>query len=451
VRRTSRYVALLLLAVCALVVAACGSSDDDKGATTASGGGSGDKVKISFLTHWAPETVRSFERVTAAFEARHPDVDVEIRAVPFADLLTTLRSQAGGDNGPTMASIYDLWLPELVRDGVLSRAPAANAAEVRREWPANLAAAASVGGDTYGYPNEVDLYALNYNKALFRAAGISAPPRTWDELIADAKRLTKKDGDRITQQGFGLISSWAAGTVHPFTSLLYSNGGELIVDGRAALDSPQAGETFDLVDQLANKEKVASAQMSTADANTTGPYLENFVSGKTAMIIMANWWESALKSGMKDNYKDIATAPVPVGPSGDASHSISYSWMTVVNAKAEPAAQKAAWDFLAWLNGPTSGPHGASAMGDILVSMGILPSRSSDVAAFKDQLNSPFLAGYVAGLPDARPYPVVLGGQEFTEALQQHIEAIEFGKESAADAQKAAQADATSILARAAK
>jgi len=154
---------------------------------------------------------------------------------------------------------------------------------------------------------------------------------------------------------------------------------------------------------------------------------------------------------MKENYKDIATAPVPVGPSGDASHSISYSWMTVVNAKAEPAAQKAAWDFLAWLNGPTSGPHGASAMGDILISMGILPSRSSDVAAFKDQLNTPFLAGYVAGLPEARPYPVVLGGQEFTEALQQHIEAIEFGKESAAEAQKAAQADAVSILTRAAK
>jgi len=125
--------------------------------------------------------------------------------------------------------------------------------------------------------------------------------------------------------------------------------------------------------------------------------------------------------------------------------------MTVVNAKADPAAQKAAWDFLAWLNGPTSGPHGASAMGDILMSMGILPSRNSDVAAFKDQLNSPFLSAYVAGLPEARPYPVVLGGQEFTEALQQHVEAIEFGKESAAEAQKAAQADAVSILTRAAK
>ena len=52
------------------------------------------------------------------------------------------------------------------------------------------------------------------------------------------------------------------------------------------------------------------------------------------MIIMANWWESALKGGMGDKFADIATAPIPVGPSGDKPRSISYSWMTVVNAKA---------------------------------------------------------------------------------------------------------------------
>ena len=35
------------------------------------------------------------------------------------------------------------------------------------------------------------------------------------------------------------------------------------------------------------------------------------------MIIMANWWEWALKAGMGDKFANIATAPIPVGPSGD--------------------------------------------------------------------------------------------------------------------------------------
>ena len=128
--------------------------------------------------------------------------------------------------------------------------------------------------------------------------------------------------------------------------------------------------------------------MATADANTTGPFLDNFVSGKTGMIIMANWWESALKGGMGDKFANIATAPIPVGPSGDKPRSISYSWMTVVNADAGEAEQKAAWDFLTWLNSPKSGQNGGSAMAGILMSMGILPSRSSDVDAYKDKLGS---------------------------------------------------------------
>jgi multiple sugar transport system substrate-binding protein len=404
-------------------------------------------VNISYLTHWAPETVALLEQAAKDYAKDHPDVAVTVRAVPFGDLLTTLRSQGGGADGATIAGIYDLWLPELARDKLVAPAPEPVAAGVKEAWPAGVVSAASVGGTVYGIPNEIDVYALNYNKALFVEAGIAAPPKTWDELKDAATKLTKKDAG---QQGFGMINSWAAGVVHPFSSLLVSNGGELVVDGKPALDSKQAGETFQLYEDLI-KAGVTDPAMATADANTTGPFLDNFVSGKTGMLIMANWWESALKAGMGEKFSDIATAPIPVGPSGDKPRSISYSWMTVVNAGAGEAQQKAAWDFLAWLNSPESGPNGASAMANILMSMGILPSRTSDVEAFRDKLGSEFLAGYVSVLADAKPFPVVLGGQEFSESLQQTIEALQYGQVSAKEAQANAQADAVSILERAAK
>ena len=122
--------------------------------------------------------------------------------------------------------------------------------------------------------------------------------------------------------------------------------------------------------------------------------------------------------------------------------------MTVVNAKASDAEQKAAWDFLSWLNGPKSGPNGGSAMGDILVSMGILPSRTSDSAAFADKLSDPFLKAYIDEVPDAKPFPVVLGGQEVSESLQQTLEAVQFGKVSGADAATNAQPDAAASLSK---
>ncbi|EHK52439.1 extracellular solute-binding protein [Allomesorhizobium alhagi] len=404
-------------------------------------------VNISYLTHWAPETVALLENAAKEYAKTNPDVAVTVRAVPFGDLLTTLRSQGGDSEGATIAGIYDLWLPELARDKLVAPAPDAVASEVKGAWPAGIVSAASVGGTLYGIPNEIDVYALNYNKALFSEGGISAPPKTWDELKDAAAKLTKKDAG---QQGFGMINSWAAGVVHPFSSLLVSNGGDLVVDGKPALDSKAAGETFQLYEDLITAG-VTDPAMGTADANTTGPFLDNFVSGKTGMIIMANWWESALKAGMGEKFSDIGTAPIPVGPSGDKPRSISYSWMTVVNAGAGEAEQKAAWDFLAWLNSPESGPKGASAMADILMSMGILPSRSSDVEALKDRLGSDFLSGYVSVLADAKPFPVVLGGQEFSESLQQTIEALQYGQVSAKEAQANAQADAVSILERAAQ
>ena len=400
---------------------------------------------VSFLTHWAPETVAKLEAAAATYSQNHPNTKITVRAVPFGDLLTTLRTSSGGADGATIAGIYDAWLPDLSRDQLVATVPDAIAADTKANWPEGVIGAASIDGTLYGIPNEIDVYALNYNKRLFAEAGIAEAPKTWNEFLAAAEKLTDKSKG---QQGFGMINSWAAGVLHPFSSLLVSNGGDLVVDGRPVLDTQEAKEAFELYEALI-KNGYSDPAMATADANTTGPFLDNFVSGKTGMIIMANWWESALKAGMGDAFADVATAPIPVGPSGDVARSISYSWMTVVNAKATADEQAAAWDFLAWLNGPQSGPDGASAMGDILMSMGILPSRTSDVTAFADRLASdPFLAGYTETLGNAKPFPVVLGGQEFSEALQKTLEAMQFGQLSAAEAQATAQADAVEILER---
>lgn len=405
-------------------------------------------AEISFLTHWSPDTVAMLDAAIVKYGETNKDDTITVRAVPFGDLLTTLRTSGGGAGGATIAGIYDAWLPDLAKDKLVAPVPAEMATAVAANWPAGVVSAATAGGSLYGIPNEIDVYALNYNKRLFAAAGITEPPKTWEEFLADAEKLTDKSKG---QQGFGLINSWAAGVLHPFASLLVSNGGDLVIDGKPVLDSKQAKETLELYEKLITSG-FSDPAMATADANTTGPFLDNFVSGKTGMIIMANWWESALKAGMGDAFADIATAPIPVGPSGDKAHSISYSWMTVVNAQASAEEQAAAWSFLDWLNGPESGPDGASAMGEILMSMGILPSRTSDATAFGTRLSGDaFLAGYTGPLPDAKPFPVVLGGQEFSESLQQTLEALQFGQVTAAEAQTNAQTDAVEILERNAK
>ena len=443
--RWKRPVAAFAVGTVALALTACSSG----GGTTPSGtSGAATPEEITFLTHWGPDQVTQLEAAAAAFHKTEPTITVKVQAVPFANLLSTLRTQGGSGSGPTIASIYDLWLPELVRDGVAAPAPTDVSTEVTSGWSANIVEAASKDAKVYGFPNEVDLYALNYNKRLFKDAGITAPPTTFAELETDAKALTDKAAG---QQGFGVITNWASGAVHPFLSLAASNGGHLLdSSGKAALTDPKVVAVADLYKKMLADGSI-DPNMSAANANTTGPFLDNFANGKTGMIIMANWWQSALKSAMGDKYSDVATAPIPVGPDGTTSSSISYSWLTMVNANADKGKQDAAWKFLTYLNGPDSGKAGSSAMGDILMGMGILPSRTSDLSAHEAELSDPFLATYVAELPHATPFPTVIGGAAASEALQKHIEALIFGQESPQAAMDAAASEVNSALTAAGK
>lgn len=204
--------------------------------------------------------------------------------------------------------------------------------------------------------------------------------------------------------------------------------------------------TTNLYYQLIFQDKTTDPAMNQANASTTGPYLDNFANGKTAMIIMANWWESDLQAAMGSKFADVGTAPIPVGPNGNQSHSVSYSWSTVVNTHATQAEQDAAWQFLKWLNGPQSGQNGSSAMGDILMGMGILPSRTSDLQVHQSQLNSPFISTYVSELPQSIPFPTVLGGDELTTSLQKSIESVMFGQNSSQQAMSQAQSNVSQIL-----
>lgn len=432
--KTSTMRTVAVSAALAMVAVGCGGGGED---------GTPAATKISFLTHWGPDQVKALEAAAQAFQKRNQGVTVDIRAVPFGNLLSTLRTQGSSPNGPTIASVYDLWLPELVRDGLAGNMPADAEADLAANWPKNLVEGVTKQGGPRGYPNEVDLYALNYNKKLFKEAGIAAPPRTWAELEAAAAKLTK-DG----RQGFGVITSWPAGVVHPWLSLVNSNGGRLLDGAVPKLDDPRTLAAAQLYSRLV-KSGATQAKMSNANANTTGPYLDNFVNGRTGMIIMANWWQGALKEAMGERYQDVGVAPIPVGPDGATSASVSYSWLTVVNGKADQAKQQAAWKFLTFLNGKDSGRNGSSAMGDILTSMGILPSSISDLKAHQAELSDPFLSVYVAELANAVPFPSVLGGEAMSQAVQKHVENVVFGKETPEAAMGAAQREVADILTKA--
>ena len=227
---TTRIAAMGIGIVAALALAGCSSTTDP--------GTSGDGVTVTYLTHWGPDQTKQLEAAATAFSEDNSDVSIKIQSVPFDQLLSTLATQGTGSDGPTITNIYTAWLPQLAADGVITAAPDAIASEVTGNYAEGFASAASNDGAVYGIPNEVALYQLNYNTALFESAGLSAAPADWASVTSAATAL-KGAG---VKNPVGFITAWGNGVVLPFLSFLASNGGSFLTDDGSAstLTSPDA-------------------------------------------------------------------------------------------------------------------------------------------------------------------------------------------------------------------
>src|SRR5206468_2037967 len=90
-------------------------------------------------------------------------------------------------------------------------------------------------GSTFGLPYDGETTGLFYRIDMFQQAGISGPPKTWDEFQADATKLTNA-GQK--EYGFPVFSQEAAYYFEPF---LWQAGGHLMSsDGKnIAFDSSE--------------------------------------------------------------------------------------------------------------------------------------------------------------------------------------------------------------------
>jgi ABC-type glycerol-3-phosphate transport system substrate-binding protein len=294
----------------------------------------------------------------------------EFRAVPFGDLLMTIKTQAssGGPTSPVSTTLAR----RVVRDGGGSRAEA-YASDIRN-WPTGASMALRSTGAT-ATPTKSTL-ALNHNKGLFEEAG-TRPPATWEEPVDAAQKLTVKDGDRLSSRAGH--QSRPAGVVHLFYR--WSLRRWHIVDGTTPTGSGATAETLAFYESPWTR--TATARDGIADANTAGPFMDNH----QRQHRHASSWPTggrARPGAMGDAFADVATAPIPVGPNGEGSRPVSYEWLTMVNGLATPEQQDAAWRFLQYLHDADTGATG-SGMGEILIGMGIIPSRTSDTEAFAEQ------------------------------------------------------------------
>ena len=102
-----------------------------------------------------------------------------------------------------------------------------------------LAGSLSATGAPGKPPTAVPLYslayALYYNKAMFAAAGISSPPATWAELIADGAKLNKGGHWPLAIEGGSVAEN-----IHMAFELSQQQGGQFFnAAGKPTFNTPR--------------------------------------------------------------------------------------------------------------------------------------------------------------------------------------------------------------------
>lgn len=395
---------------------------------------------LTMLTHWGTEDQLAAQQlIIDAYMESNPGVNIELVTVDFGELRTKIITGRTAGISADIYHFYHLWLPDFVNSGVLDPPPAEDLAFINENVAQGTIDAVSTSdGHTWGYPTEVNPYLLVYNKRLLAEAGYDAPPATWEELKEIAAAITQVDDTgAISQVGLGVMPGWDSGIVHPFSALLFSNGGSYLSADRtvAEFNSAQGVETLQLYADL-----VASGG---TDPSING--LGNFPSGTVGMVIMAPWWRATLRAAEGVDFEtEVGVAEIPVGPSGDAPSSIAYTWLFAVDSSSPN--KEAAWDFVHWMNAEQTEGAG-SAIGDFLVNaLGAIPSFAHDQAAFAESMSDHYVSAFVAASAYAQPEQIVAGGQEIKTLLQVEIEAVLAGMTTPEEALSAVEAQANAIL-----
>jgi multiple sugar transport system substrate-binding protein len=391
-------------------------------------------VKLTVLTHWGDQDQLAVLTPILMQYQQQTGTTIDHQTVAFDELLKRITTGRLGGPAPDVYHFYNLWMPDFVGSGLLQPPPADVTADVKKSWSQGSVDGATYKDQIWGYPTEVNNYLLIYNKQLLQEAGVSKPPATLDELKEASIKATKKGSDgKISQSGFLFLKGWDSGVVHPFTSLLWSNGGEYAAKdySQVMFNQPPGLEVVTLETDIIKN--------GGADLGFQQP---DFLAGKAAMTIMANWWGAALRKGVPGGIQNVGVAPIPT-KAGGKSTPLQYNWLWGVDKNSKSSAE--AWKFLQWLNSPES--SGSSPMGKYLTTgLNAIPSRTSDQQAHASVLNDAFVKPFVDALPNSRTEPIIPGAQEIKTSLQKQIEAAWFDQKPPKEALDTAAQDANRIL-----
>ena len=418
--RIGRVVAVALAGILATVATSCGSSGNEavpQNPDEVSG-----KVTMWIYpiggdlenTWWQPKV--------AEFKKKFAKVDVEVVVQPWANRDEQLTTAIAGGKAPDVVYLIPDQVSQYADTGALADVSDVIAKD-KDDFRPNALQAMTYEDKLYGVPLLMSVTTTMVNKKAMEAAGITAIPQTWDDLLAAAPKLKAKGYYATTYQ-----ADPTATLNLSFYPLLWQAGGEVLSeDGKKAVFNSEAGvKALEFVKKLVDGGFTPKEALTAVQPVETSP----FGQGKVGLTISTASSDLSAYKLPRENYE--------IGAPLKDVKAVGYGTvggLAVLDSAKDAAAAKA------WVQWVTS----TDQMKEFDKSRKYFPPRKSVGALFDDDALAGAEEKY---LDDMRPGVISPQGRALMDLIKPHLQAALLGKVAPKEALDAAAQEVDALLAR---
>jgi multiple sugar transport system substrate-binding protein len=327
---------LLFLLISSMLIA-CGPQDSVKEATNTGA----NKTVVNYWYWLDDPSNNTFEQLIQKYNAENKDVQVVGRLIPFNDFQQTLINSIAANDAPDASKFKDWWVGQFTETKLLEELDKytkdwkSNADIDKRYWDMGRTAPSS---PIYMLPHQFITFYLYYRKDLFEKSQLS-PPKTFDEFLAAAKKLTDP-----SKQQYGFAYRGGGGGQDQWYAFMLAGGARMQDDkGNVVINNETAVKVNQWYTDLFKEHKVSPA---TAVSDSYAQLIAGFQAGTTAMLAHHIGSYETLSKSLGDK---LGVVPMP---QADPSHPATMGTMTGNVVYKSSKSKDATWKFLSWLSGP---------------------------------------------------------------------------------------------------
>ena len=228
----------LALAVIA-ATSACGSTDSPSAA------GPGEQSTVDVWLMKDSVSADFLARFQQDFQTKHPELKLNIQIQEWNGIGQKVIGALASNDAPDVIEVGNTQVAQYAASGGVADLSAKKDELRGKDWIPGLSDPGALDGRQYGVPYYAANRVVVYDKDQFAAAGITAPPTTREEWLADTAKLNQggKQGIYLPGQNWYVLAGF-----------IWDEGGDLATQQggtwKGGLDTPEALRAMEFYKQL---------------------------------------------------------------------------------------------------------------------------------------------------------------------------------------------------------